>query len=334
MYKVLFLLMWIVFASPLLAGFTEGEAAFSARRYAEAMQALRPLADQGDYRAQYYVAYMYLNGYGVTKNSDYGVSYLQKSVDQNYNLAQALMGFLYEQGEDVPRDYAKALELYQKAAEQGNTSALLNLAVMYYFGHGVPENLVKAIELLEQIPIEEQPAAGRYLGDVYLARDSSKTAEAMRAYQEAAQAGDLLSYIALAKFYLDGQGVDVDARRALRYYEYAAAQGNAQAQYELGLLYVNGRGVTKNTALGHAWLSYAASQNYEPAAMALNQLKGEMTLADQEKSRQEFIRIQEKVLGQVESPLAEDMIKTQVKQAQDNEQSQSFGRRRRRRRRR
>ena len=86
-------------------------------------------------------------------------------------------------------------------------------------------------------------------------------------------------------------------------------------------------------ALGHAWLSYAASQNYEPAADALNQLKRDMTLADQERSRQEFIRIQEKILGKVDSPLSGDIVQEQTQQSKSNEQSQGSKRRRRRRRR-
>lgn len=331
MKKVVLFLFIMIFCRPVYADFAEGEAAFSARRYSEAMQFFRPLADSGDFRAQYYVAYMYLNGYGVSKNGEKGVEYLQKSLDQNYHLAQALMGFLYAQGEVVPVDHKKAISLYQKAADQGNTSAMLNLAVAYYMGNGVPRNLTRAIELLEKIPIEEQPAAGRYLGDVYMARDGSKIDAAIGAYRTAAQAGDLASYAALAKMYLEGTTGEVDTARAFKYYQYAAAQGYAPAQYDLGIMYINGMGVSDDPIQGHAWLSWAAHQNYEPAIATLNQLKEKMTLADLDKARHVFIDIQNNVLGKGVSPLETEMQQAAKKEA-EIEQRRANRRSRRRRR--
>ena len=332
MKKIVFVLFLLLMGSPVMADFADGEAAFSAKRYSEAMQIFRSLADAGDVRAQYYVAYMYLNGYGVTKNTSFGLQYLQKSLDQDYHLAQALMGFLYEQGEVVPQDYRKAVELYQKAAEQENTSAMLNLAVAYYQGNGVPRNLARATELLEKIPIDVQPAAGRYLGDIYLAQDIGKANDAIRAYSAAAKAGDLAAYVALAQVYFNGTGVSTDADKGLKYYQYAASQGYAPAQYALGLMYANGKGVSSNLGLAHAWLSWAASQNYEPAVMALAQLKTEMTLSDLDQARREFINIQNNVLGEISSPITED-LKTEQKAKEESAQTKTTTTRRRRRRR-
>ena len=332
MKKIVLLLFLLVFSQPVFADFADGEAAFGAKRYSEAMLYFRPLADAGDFRAQYYVAYLYLNGYGVTKNTALGVEYLQKSLDHNYHLAQALMGFLYAQGEVVPVDHKKAISLYQKAADQGNTSAMLNLAVAYYLGNGVPRNLTRAIELLEKIPIDEQPSAGRYLGDIYMMRDSHKTDAAIRAYYAAAKAGDLAAYAALAKIYLDGTGVASDEERAARYYRYAAEQGYAPAQYALGIMYVNGNGVEANSVLGHAWLTSAASQNYEPATTALNQLKNEMSLTDLDRARQEFINIQNNVIGHGVSPLESEVLQAAEEEeaAQERQKASRWNRRRRR----
>lgn len=333
MKKIVLLLFLMLFYQPVWADFLDGEAAFNAKRYSQAMLYFRPLADEGDFRAQYYVAYLYLNGYGVTKNTELGVEYLQKSLAHNYHLAQALMGFLYAQGEAVPVDHKKAIALYQKAADQGNTSAMLNLAVAYYLGNGVPRNLNRAIELLEKIPIDEQPSAGRYLGDIYLMRDAGNTEAAVRAYYAAAQAGDLPAYTALAKIYLDGLGVEADEERGLKYYKYAAEQGYAPAQYAIGLMYANGRGIEVNPVLGYAWLTFAASQNYEPAVTALNQLKTEMSLADMDRARQEFINLQNNVIGRGVAPLAEEVQQAAVvaEEEQEKPKPSRWSRRRRRR---
>ncbi len=87
--------------APAWAGFDEGVAAFNRGDYATALREFRPLAEQGNARAQ-------------------------------YNL-----GVMYENGRGVPQDYAKALQWYRKAAEQGVALAQNNLGVMYRKGRGV-----------------------------------------------------------------------------------------------------------------------------------------------------------------------------------------------------
>ncbi|MBQ4472548.1 MAG: sel1 repeat family protein [Alphaproteobacteria bacterium] len=306
MKKLLLASLALFLSVPVFADFLEGEEAFEAKRYTEAIQHFRPLADAGDFRSQYYMGYMYLKGYGVVKNDQLGLQYMQRSLDQNYHLAQAYMGFLYSEGQVVPADRKKAISLYQKAADQGNTSAMLNLGVAYYKGEGVPRNLVKAIELLEKIPVEQKAEAGRYLADIYLDQDSSNTAKAIAAYRAAAAAGDLISYNSLASMYLNGNGVDRDVERALKYYTYAASQGEPAAQYALGLLYVNGERISRNRLLGHAWLTWSANQGYAPAVAAISQLKSEMTLSELDQARQEFMNIQQNILGKIPSPFEEE----------------------------
>ena len=308
MKKWLLLSIFLGWTSVVSADFAAGEEAFKNQRYSEAFQQFLPLANQqGNYREQYYVAYMYLYGLGVTKNDAKGLAYLQESLKENYHLSQALMAFLYSQGQGVPMDKKKAIELYKKAADQGNTSALLNLGVAYYQGDGVVRNIPKAIEYLEQIPIDQQPVTGRYLGEIYLASgDANAISRAQEAYRAAAEANDLVSFVALGDMFLSGQGVTPDVQTAISYYTYAAAHGYVPAQYNLGALYANGRQVPRNLIDAHAWLSLAAGQKYEPAVKALQKLKEEMTLTDVDKARQKLIDLQKNVLGQMESPFKQE----------------------------
>jgi len=318
MKKIALVLAAMLMALPVHADFLEGEEAFDNKRYSEAFQHFQPLADGGDFRSQYYIAYMYLYGYGVAKNDQLALAYLQKSLNQNYHLAQALMGYLYNEGRVVPADPKKAVMLYQKAADQGNSAAMLNLGVAYYLGNGVPRNLAKAVELLEKIPVEQKPEAGRYLGDIYLNQDSNNIEKAVAAYRSAAEAGDLLSYVSLGDIYLDGRGVDQDVERAIKYYTYAASQGSGAAQYALGIIYANGRGVSRDSVKAHAWLSWAINQNYEPATAALSQLKTEMTLSDLDRARTEFMNIQKNVLGKETSPFEEERKAMEARAQQRN----------------
>jgi TPR repeat protein len=83
----------------------------------DAAEKIRPLAEQGDAKWQYFLGSCYENGIG-------GVS----------------------------RDYAEALKWLRKAAEQGYANAFADMAYMYAGGFGVPKNYMLAemyVELAE-----------------------------------------------------------------------------------------------------------------------------------------------------------------------------------------
>ena len=94
--------------APAWAGWDEGVAAYDRGDYATALRDWRPLAEQGNANAQFFLGLMYGNGLGV------------------------------------PRDYAKALQWWRKAAEQGVAGAQYNLGQMYRYGYGVPQDYVQA----------------------------------------------------------------------------------------------------------------------------------------------------------------------------------------------
>ncbi len=83
-------------------------AAYQPGHYATALREWRPLAEQGNAKAQ-------------------------------FNL-----GVMYRNGEGVPQDDAKAARWYSKAAEQGDANAQNNLGVMYRIGLGVPQDYAHA----------------------------------------------------------------------------------------------------------------------------------------------------------------------------------------------
>jgi hypothetical protein len=58
--------------------------------------------------------------------------------------AQVFVAYLYETGQGVTRNYTKAAEWYGRAARQGNPVAQTQLGNMYRLGRGVPQNYVIA----------------------------------------------------------------------------------------------------------------------------------------------------------------------------------------------
>jgi TPR repeat protein len=87
------------------AGLEEGTAAYSTGDYAKALAEFRTLADQGNMEGQYFLGFMYHNGFGIK------------------------------------RDQAEAIKWFQKAAQQGDARAQYYVGIMYGAGHGAAKDL-------------------------------------------------------------------------------------------------------------------------------------------------------------------------------------------------
>jgi TPR repeat protein len=132
--------------APAMAGALEdGIAAYNRFRCADAMRILRPIAESGDARAQYYVADMFDAGCGKFQQDWIEAAiWYRRSAEQGQAFAQYGLGFMFEKGNGVPQDYQTALVWYRKAAEQHLSDAEDSLGSMYENGLGVPQDLAQA----------------------------------------------------------------------------------------------------------------------------------------------------------------------------------------------
>ena len=286
-----------------VAGYVEGENAFNEQNYALAFDEFLPLAEEGDYRSQYYIGYLYVNGLGVQKDGKKGVEYLQKAVDQNHDMAQALMGYLYSEGLFVRKDKKKALELYQLAAASNNISANLNLGVMYYKGDSVPRDYDMALQYFSKVPLESNPIVCRYLGDIYYNNPALKDyKKASQYYELSARQNDLNAYYNLGEMYRTGTGMEKDIKTAITYHKYAASKGYVASQYILGVIYANGEGVAKDKYKAVAWLQIASDQGMEAAKEAMDKLTKNMSLTDVQSVSRQVVLIQQNEMGKIDPP--------------------------------
>ena len=109
---------------------------------------VRPLAEKGHARAQFYYGLLRLNFWRLSTDFKTPMRWFRLAAEQHFAPAQIWMGAMYEQGWGVPRDYKTALKWYRLAAEQGNAEAHISLAKMYSWGRGVPKNYKVAAEML------------------------------------------------------------------------------------------------------------------------------------------------------------------------------------------
>ena len=93
-------------------------------------------AQNGDKKAQYVLAMLYLEGYSslVDDKEEDALDWMKRSSSKGYDLAQVAMGNFYYKSLLVKKDLNKAFAFFEKAGEQGNGMGLTNMIVMYMNG--------------------------------------------------------------------------------------------------------------------------------------------------------------------------------------------------------
>ena len=127
-------------------GLIQGIESHKKGNYQQAFQILKPLAEEGNARAQAYVGMMYLLGDGTSQSYAEALRLAKLSVKQGDPEGQLLLSFFYEVGEGVNKNPKEAFRLCALSAQQGNRDGQMCLANMYEEGRGVPQNLSEAIK--------------------------------------------------------------------------------------------------------------------------------------------------------------------------------------------
>ena len=95
--------------------------------FATALREWRPLAEQGDAKAQFNLGGMYEFGLGVTEDGAEAVKWYRKAAEQGDAKAQIQLALIYDIGMVVPQDYVQAYVWYKLAVTQGDEKAVEGL---------------------------------------------------------------------------------------------------------------------------------------------------------------------------------------------------------------
>lgn len=130
--------------SPTWAGPSDdanASAAYKIGDYATVLKIVRPLAEQGNAKAQSNLGLMYQQGKGITRDSSQAVKWYRLAAEQGFSTAQYNLGNMYHTGDGVVQNYAEASKWYRLAAAQGNAAAQSKIA-----SNSVNSNLLSYIE--------------------------------------------------------------------------------------------------------------------------------------------------------------------------------------------
>jgi len=112
--------------------------------YAQALELLRPIAEEGNAEAQVALGLMYAKGQGVARNYQEVLKWFRLAAAQGNVEAQFRLGAMYAKGKGVTQDYQEAVKWFRILAAQGNAQGQYKLGLMYRGGQGVTQDNVHA----------------------------------------------------------------------------------------------------------------------------------------------------------------------------------------------
>ncbi len=251
-------------------------------------------AEEGEIRAVNTLAEAYAYGFGIEKNADKCVEYLQRGIDAESPFCYFLASKLMEKGEILIKDLEKSFRFMKIAADKGFQNALLPLANKYFDGIGTQKNRQEGMRYLKNAAENGNEEAKKRLKELEMeyigfTEDERRSLElllkpdhltfyaneAERKHLDKAKAGNTLAQCYLGLAYFAGDGAPKNYTKAIEWFRKAAEAGNGIGQHYLGEMYLYGQGVPVNYSEAAKWL-LKASQNgiksccYELGYMYLN----------------------------------------------------------------
>lgn len=231
------------------------------------LKTARAAADQGNPRAEFFLARRYANGEGLVRDYNKAVAYLRQAAAQGYAPAQSGLGSCYARGEGVKRDYAEAVQWYRKAAAQDDPLAEYCLGYAYAQGKGVSKHMNEAVTWWKKSAAQGQVLAENALGQFYFQighpgdTNHVNYAEAAKWLHRAAEKNCAPAMGTLGYMYLYGVGVPHDWTQALQWNRRAAESGDATGQDSMGQMYENGdAGLPHDPVQAYKWFWLSRQQ--------------------------------------------------------------------------
>ncbi|KAI8147915.1 hypothetical protein BJV82DRAFT_507566 [Fennellomyces sp. T-0311] len=254
-------------------------------------------ADQGSPAMCHLVGLVLLDGVGLPRDLERGVSYLKKAADAGHNGARVELAAILGDAFKYPgvHDIQESLSLYEEAASDqvednprrltaSDARALTDLARLYYEGNddgGVPRDREKAYRYARRVAEATGEQYCQYIvGDILL-HDKKDARQAVFWLTQSGEQGFPLAIETLSRLYYYG----LTAAKIKRDYEQAHEwcikgddiwpSGLGFCQTCLGDMYRSGLGVPKDVMKSFEYYQKAASQQDAPQNYARFML-GEM----------------------------------------------------------
>lgn len=125
------------------------EQAFRKGHYERAFELWKPLAENGDLNATYYIGLHYYLGLGVKKDHLKARQWYEKAAVKGHPSAQLSLGTMYQDGDTVSQNFSLAYMWYYAAAIQGNEVAPKKMNILFREMKLLPNQIHRAEEMAQ-----------------------------------------------------------------------------------------------------------------------------------------------------------------------------------------
>lgn len=281
----------------------------------EAVPRLLDLANDGDARAQFSLAYMYQESREpCCEDQIKGFHFAQMAAGNGDADGQNQYATALLTSNAIENDYPKGHAWLKKSIDQGNQHAIASLAMAYLTGTGVEEDGAEALRLANSIARYRTMLGNFVLGECYASGlcgvevDPDKSldhlrnaaelgstmamnrigliymygefgavndAEAFTWFKKAADLEDTWGQFEVGRYYLDGIGVAQDIERGMDYVRESARRDWSDAQYLIGYAYYTGEYIDEDKEKAAHWYQRAANQGDSEAQFMIAYMYGQ-----------------------------------------------------------
>lgn len=195
-------------------------------------------AKLGSAEGMYELSNCFARGIGTTYDVTQAIYWLKKSASMEYSEAEFQLGKCYFKGNLLQENIKLAIKNFQKASEKNHCQALYMMGQCFNNGWGIEENKELAVEYISRAANLGNAQAMYWLGTKY--ENSGNIAQAFIEYRRAAEHGDDMAMLKLARMYEKGSWVEKDLEKSVNYYIKSSEKGNSEASLAMGILCENG----------------------------------------------------------------------------------------------
>jgi TPR repeat protein/Zn-dependent protease with chaperone function len=182
----------------------------------------------------------------MQQNYSLAVTHFQKASSMGRHTSSVMLGNMYTNGAGVTPDFKEAYKYYKLGADHNIPNGLENLGMAYFHGRGIARNVDKAYELVKKAS-DKDPNARLNLAYIYVDTEKYRNyEEALKIFQEFANAGNVFAQQNLGYMYMMGLGTKIDYEEAMRYFR-IVYQKELFAGLSIAYMMENGLGIAKNT---------------------------------------------------------------------------------------
>ncbi|MBT6032384.1 MAG: sel1 repeat family protein [Kordiimonadaceae bacterium] len=248
-------------------------------------------AEKGNSEAQYLLHSMFLDGFGVNKDTNKAISYLKQSAENNHVEAQFIFGTHLLSGRYIEKNEKEAFKWNLKAANNGHLKAAASAGIQYMQGIGVDVNPKEGFEWHLKAAIQGLKESQYMLGAIYQFGIGTEIdyfeslkwikSAAQNNHQQAIQRLQSLGISikidddVIGREYLEKAEVAIYIKEydiAVEELQKAADLNNINAQYQLGFMNLTGQGIKVNFLEAKKWFLLAANNGDAQAQFNLGMM--------------------------------------------------------------